>query len=109
DRVAGLALSFGQPGPQDLDGGRGERGDPLFAAFAAAVQVSTWSEVDVAAAQADEFGHAQPALRGDGDQGVVPPAEPAGSVRGREECVGLAAGEVVDQGSVVLLGGDGEH
>jgi len=38
---AGFTCAFGRPAAKDSDGGRGQRGDPVFAAFAVAGDVRT--------------------------------------------------------------------
>ncbi len=55
-RLAGVAVAFGEPGPQDCDGDLGQRGDPLFASLAVAGDVRACAEVDVAAGQAGQLG-----------------------------------------------------
>jgi hypothetical protein len=79
-RVAWFSAAFGEPGPQRGDGAGGERGDPVFAAFAVAGGVGTVAEVNVADGQAGEFGGPQPGLGGEQDPGVVAAAGAGGPV-----------------------------
>jgi hypothetical protein len=51
--MAGLLI---EPVPQDRDGGRGERGDPVFAAFAVAGHVRAGAQVQVGAGETGQFG-----------------------------------------------------
>jgi hypothetical protein len=56
---------FGEPFADDGDGGLGQRGDPVFAAFAVAGDVGAGAEVQVGAGQGGEFRGAQPGLDGE--------------------------------------------
>ena len=52
----GLAVVFGEPVAEDRDRAAGQRGDPVFAAFAVAGDVGAGAEVHVSAGEADQFG-----------------------------------------------------
>jgi hypothetical protein len=67
------------------------------------------AEGEVSAAQPDQLGHSQPGLDGDREQGVVPAADPARTVRAGEEGVDLWLGKKRDEGPVGALWWDGEH
>ena len=87
---------------------RGERGAPVFAALAAAVDVRAGAEVDVVDGEPGDLGDAQPGLGGEDEQGVVAAAVPVPSVGRGEEGVELGRGEVADDGGHCPLGLDGE-
>ena len=55
-RVGGLPALLVEPGAQDRDGGRGERGDPVFAALAVAGDVRAGAEVHVGAGELGQLG-----------------------------------------------------
>ena len=59
-----MAVVFGQPDPHHLGGCLGQRGGAVFAALAVAADVRARTEVDIAAGEAGQFGHAQPGLAG---------------------------------------------
>ena len=100
------AGAFGQPGPQDFDGGRLVSGvqrslRPLPWQRRCA-PVPRWTSPQC---QAGEFGDAQSGLDGEVSRSVVAAAEPGGAVGGGEQRVGLGGGQVVDDGPVARLGG----
>ena len=107
-RVGGLALAFFEPDPGDLDGLAGERDRSLLAVLALGEQVAGRAEPQVLAAQAGEFGDAQPGLDRGQQQRVVTPAGPGVAVRCGERCLHLVGGEEVDQRAVESFGGDRE-
>ena len=82
-RRAGGAVVFAEPVAQDGDGGAGERGDPVLAAFAVAGDVRARAEVHVGAGEPDQFGDPQPGLDGEQQQRVVASPGPGGLVAGR--------------------------
>jgi hypothetical protein len=94
---------------QHGDGGAGQRGDPVFAAFAVAAHVRGGTQVQVLDAQVGQLADAQSGLDGQGEQGVVAPAEPCALVGGGQQRGGLVRGQVVDDGPVAAFGRDGQH
>ena len=87
-RAAGGGAELGEPGSEHPDGLAGERGCPVFAAFAVAADVRAGAEVDVLAGEAGELGYPQPGLDGEQEQGVVAAAVPGLPVWGGEQRVG---------------------
>jgi hypothetical protein len=108
-RVVGAALSFLKPGTNDGDGVGGERGAPLLTSFAEAADVRPGSELDVSAAEPDEFGDPQPGLEGDEEQGVIAAADPSAAVGGGEKGGGLGSAEEAHLDAVGSFGRDGKH
>jgi hypothetical protein len=109
ERVAGLTWAFVHPGSEQLGGGRHQRCAAFTAAFAVAVQVGACSELHVLAAQTAQLGDSQPGLDGDGEQGVVPAADPPAAVGGGEQCFGFGTGEERHIGSIEAFGRYGRH
>jgi hypothetical protein len=105
----GLAGAFDQPGGEHGLGVGGERDGALFSALAVAVDVRAGAEHDIAAVEADELGDAQAGVDGDGEDGAVAPAFPAGLVGGVDERGRLVGGEVADGAFLVAFGRDREH
>src|SRR3954447_446878 len=57
-RIGGVGVPFGEPGPQDLDGLAGQRDDAVLAALAGAAQVGWSGELEVGCGELGEFGDA---------------------------------------------------
>ena len=108
-RVARLAGSLVQPGPQHLLGGAGERDGPLLAALAFASDVAAGAEDDVGAVEADQLRDSKTSLKGHYQQGPVPSAFPAVWVRSVDERGGLLCVEEAHGGFVEALGRCGQH
>jgi hypothetical protein len=64
---AGFTCAFDRPTAKDSDGRRGQRGDPVLAAFAVAGDVSarTCTQMYVTAGEAGQLGDPQPSLDGE--------------------------------------------
>jgi len=107
-RGARVRAEFGDPGAQHGDGGLGERGDPVLAAFAVAGDVRPGAEVHVVWCEGEQFGDPQPGLGGKQQQGVVAPPRPGARVAGGQQRVDLVLGEVGDHGPVEPFGRDRE-
>src|SRR5215208_6113358 len=88
-RRIGGAVVFAEPVAQRGDGGAGEWGDPVLAAFAVAGDVRARAEVHVGAGEPDEFGDPQPGLDGEEQQRVVAAPGPGRWVAAGEERVDL--------------------
>ena len=73
-----------------------------------AADVGTGSQVKVLALQSDEFGDPQSGFDGDKEQGMVAPADPAGTVGAGQQCLDLLFGQKLDHGTVGVLGWDGQ-
>jgi hypothetical protein len=101
-RVGGRAGAFGLPGVQDGGDAGGQRGDPLFSAFAEAADVGAGAEVDVGQGQGGQLRDAQAGVDRQRHQGVVASSGPGGLVAGGEQRVGLGLGEVGDEGLMPL-------
>src|SRR6266702_1940145 len=96
-RVAGVAGLLAEPAADYGGDVRGERGDAVLAALSVAAHGRPGSGPDIAAG-----------LGGEGQQGVVAAAVPRSGVRGSEQGLDLAGGEVGDGRAGVLLRGDRE-
>src|SRR6266545_4394965 len=104
-RVTG-ALS--EPGAHQPDSVAGQRCTPILAALAVATHVSTGRELDVGAAQADEFRHAQAGLETEEQERMVAPTEPGGAIGLGEDCLDLGAIECCHEPPGGAFGWDGE-
>ena len=102
--VAGVWSGFGQPGAQH-GGGAGQRVIRSLRPLPSSGRARR-AQVQVLNAQAGQLGHPEPGLGGQGEQGMVAPAEPAAAVGRGEQRVGLGRGEVVDDGPVAAFGRD---
>ena len=68
-----------------------------------ALHVSSASKPDVLALQADKFRDPQSRLDGDQQEDLVPPADPGGRIRRRNQRVDLLTREVCDLPSLVTF------
>jgi hypothetical protein len=105
--VSRLAGVLAEPAAEYFGGGRGERGYPLFAAFAGAGDVGSGAQECVGPGEGGELGDPQPGLDGERQQRVVAPPGPGGGVGGGEQRGGFGFGEVGDELAVGPLGRDG--
>ena len=74
-----------KPDAQMGDGSRGQRCDPLLSPLAVATYMRARAEMDIATAQADQFGGAKPRLYRKGEQRPVAPPGSGHSIRGGEK------------------------
>ena len=73
----------------------------MFSSFPFATHVSSPAQDDVLALQTDEFRDPQARLDRDQQDDLVPPSDPGGRIRGRNQCVDLLTREIFDQLSLV--------
>ena len=104
----GAPGGFGKPAAQCFDRGLGQRRGPVFASLAVAGDVRACAEVDVVAAQANQFGDAQPGLDHEQHEHPIPPPGPGRRIWGLQQGVDLVGTEVGDQRPFETFGRHGQ-
>ena len=103
DRRFGILEALAEPCDEEPHRLLAKRSATLLSSLPLALHVSSAPEPDVLALQADKFRDPQARLDGDQQEDLVPPADPGGRIRRRNQRVDLLTREVCDQPALVTF------
>lgn len=93
DRRFGIIGALAEPWDEEPHRLLAKRGAALLSSLPLALHVSSASKPDVLASQADKFRDPQSRLDGDQQEDLVPPADPGGRIRRRNQRIDLLTRE----------------